>query len=164
MKHMKNSAVILALAFVVLLGAGPSAQLADKKVITIELARQLAAVAEREIAKNSYQMYVAIVDESGVPIFVERVNDAQPGSYEVAIAKARTAALYRRPSKAFDDMVRSGSTTLLSIPQITTVEGGVPLTYEGKVIGAVGLSGGSAVQDGSVAQAVADALAGLVKK
>ena len=156
-------AVVLA-GILGLTSASLSAQLADKKVITIELAKQLAVVAEREIAQNKFQMYLAIVDDSGVPIFVERVNDAQPGSYEVAIAKARTAALYRRPSKAFDDMVRGGATTLLSIPQITTVEGGVPLMFEGKVIGAVGLSGGLAVQDGAVAQAVADALASLVKK
>jgi len=161
---MTRLRMVLAVAIVVLLGAALSAQLADKKVITIDLAKQLAAVAEREIARNSFQMFLAIVDESGIPIFVERVNDAQPGSYEVAIAKARTAALYRRPSKVFDDMVRGGATTLLSIPQLTTVEGGVPLMYDGKVIGAVGLSGGSAVQDGAVAQAVADALAGLIRK
>lgn len=161
---MNLQRAFVAVIAVVLLATGVSAQLADKKVITIELAKQLAVVAEREIAQNKFQMYLAIVDDSGVPIFVERVNDAQPGSYEVAIAKARTAALYRRPSKAFDDMVRGGATTLLSIPQITTVEGGVPLMYDGKVIGAVGLSGGSAVQDGSVAQAVADALASLIKK
>ena len=161
---MSRLRVVAGITIAVLLGAGLSAQLADKKVITLDLARQLAAVGEREIARNSFQMFLAIVDESGIPIFVERVNDAQPGSYEVAIAKARTAALYRRPSKAFDDMVRGGATTLLSIPQLTTVEGGVPLMFEGKVIGAVGLSGGSAVQDGAVAQAVADALAGLVKK
>jgi uncharacterized protein GlcG (DUF336 family) len=161
---MSRLRAVLAITFIVLLSAGLTAQLADKKVITLDLAKQLAAVAEREIARNSFQMFVAIVDESGIPIFVARVNDAQPGSYEVAIAKARTAALYRRPSKAFDDMVRGGATTLLSIPQITTVEGGVPLMFDGKVIGAVGLSGGSAVQDGSVAQAVADALAGMIKK
>jgi glc operon protein GlcG len=161
---MSRLRAVAGITIVVLLGAGLSAQLADKKVITLDLAKQLATVGEREIARNSFQMFLAIVDESGIPIFVERVNDAQPGSYEVAIAKARTAALYRRPSKAFDDMVRGGATTLLSIPQITTVEGGVPLTFDGKVIGAVGLSGGSAVQDGAVAQAVADALAGLVKK
>ena len=161
---MSRLRAVLAVTFVVLLSAGLPAQLADKKVITLELAKQLAAVAEREIARNSFQMFVAIVDDSGIPIFVARINDAQPGSYEVAVSKARTAALYRRPSKAFDDMVRGGATTLLSIPQITTVEGGVPLMYEGKVIGAVGLSGGSAVQDGAVAQVVADALAGMVKK
>jgi len=161
---MSRLRAVAGITIVVLLGAGLSAQLADKKVITIDLAKQLATVAEREIARNSFQMFLAIVDDSGIPIFVERVNDAQPGSYEVAIAKARTAALYRRPSKAFDDMVRGGATTLLSIPQLTTVEGGVPLMYDGKVIGAVGLSGGSAVQDGAVAQAVADALNGLIKK
>jgi len=161
---MTRLRAVAGITIVVLLGAGLSAQLADKKVITIDLAKQLATVAEREIARNSFQMFLAIVDDSGIPIFVERVNDAQPGSCEVAIAKARTAALYRRPSKVFDDMVRGGATTLLSIPQITTVEGGVPLMFDGKVIGAVGLSGGSAVQDGAVAQAVADALNGLIKK
>ena len=162
MNRVARSFVSLAAA--VLLSAGVSAQLGERKLITLDLAKQMAAAAEKEIARNSFSMFVVIVDEGGLPLFVERVNDAQSGSFEVALAKARTAAMFRRPTKAFEDRIMAGGTPLLTVDPITGVEGGLPLVVDGKTIGAIGISGGTSAQDGIVAQAAVDALAAALKR
>ena len=149
---------------VVLSAVGLGAQVGQKAVIELSLAKQLVAVAEREIAANKWTMFVVIVDDSGLPIFTERVGDAQPGSFDIAVKKARTAALFRRPTKVFEDLFKTGTTIHATTDSIIAIEGGVPLALDGKVIGAIGVSGGSPVQDGQVAMAVASALAGLVGK
>ena len=132
--------------------------LGSRHVITLELARALAAVAEREILSHRFSMFVAIVDDAGTPMHVERLNDAQAASYEIAVRKAQAAVAFRRPTKAFEERILGGRVNLLSMPGIIAVEGGVPLAVAGTVIGAVGVSGGTGVEDGLVAGAVAAAL------
>lgn len=133
--------------------------LASRTVITADIARALADVARREIAAHHFSMYVAFVDDSGTPLVIERVNDGQSASFEVALAKARAAAGFRRATKAFEDRIlKDGRVNLLSMPGILAVEGGLPLMVAGKVVGAVGVSGGTGVEDGQVAAAVAAAL------
>ena len=155
---------VLAIGATALLSTTLSAQVGQKAVIELPLSKQLAVVAEREIAANGWTMFVVIVDDSGLPILTERVGDAQPGSYDVAVKKARTAALFRRPTKFFVDLFKAGTTVHSTVEGVIALEGGVPLVLDGKVIGAIGVSGGSAVQDGQVANAAANARAGLVSR
>ncbi len=137
--------------------------LKSKPVLTLELARALAAVAEAEIAARKFAMFVAVVDDSGTPLFVARFNDAQPASYEVAVQKAQVSARFRRATRAFEDrLLKDGRLNMLSLPGIVAVEGGLPLTVDGVVVGAVGVSGGTGVEDGEVAAAAVDALPGLI--
>ncbi len=136
-----------------------SLALRSKPSLTFELARALAEVAEHEIAEHRFAMFVAIVDNAGTPLFVGRFNDAQAASYEVALRKAQAAVRFRRATKAFEDrIVKDGRLNLLSLPGIVAVEGGLPLIVEGEVVGAVGVSGGTGVEDGQVAAAAAAAL------
>jgi uncharacterized protein GlcG (DUF336 family) len=136
--------------------------LADRKVITLALARTLAAAAEAEIGRRGWAMYVAITDDGGTPILVQNVNHAQSASYDISVRKARAAAGFRRPTKVWEERVKSGAINVLSLPGIVASEGGVPLVVGGQVIGAIGVSGGTGAEDGVAAQAAVAALAGLV--
>jgi uncharacterized protein GlcG (DUF336 family) len=89
---------------------------------------------------------------------IERLENTQNGSSQVSIEKARTAAAFRRPSKAFEDVVAGGRTNYLKLPGAIPIEGGVPLLVDGKIVGAIGVSGASSAQDGVCAKAGADAL------
>lgn len=134
-----------------------------KAALTLDIAKALAAVAEDRMADHRFAMFVAIVDDAGTPLYVVRANDAQPASYEVAIRKAQAAARFRRPTKGFEDRIlRDGRLNLLSLPGIVAVEGGLPLVVDGVVVGAIGVSGGTGVEDGQVAAAAADALPGIL--
>jgi len=128
--------------------------------VGVEAAKKIAAVALAEAQKNHWYMAVAIVDTSGTLIYYEKMDNTQTGSAKVSIDKARTAALYKRPSKAFQDMVAGGGPGLriLGLPDAVPIEGGVPLILDDKVVGAIGVSGGAADQDGMCAQAAADSL------
>ncbi len=105
-------------------------------------------------------MAVAIVDTAGYLVYFERMNDTQLGSVEIAIEKAKSAALFRRPTKTFQDAVAGGGVGLrmLKLTGAVPVEGGIPLIVDGKLVGAIGASGGSSDQDGMTAQAGAAAL------
>jgi glc operon protein GlcG len=100
-------------------------------------------------------MAIAVVDTAGYLVYFERMPDTQLGSVEVAIEKAKSAALFRRPTKSFQDTVAAGGEGLrmLKLTGAVPVEGGIPLIVDGKVVGAVGASGGTSVQDGRTAQA-----------
>ena len=128
--------------------------------ITADAAKKLAAAAIAEAKKNNWAMAVAIVDTAGYLVYFERMNDTQLGSVEIAIEKAKSAALFRRPTKTFQDGLAAGGQglRLLKLTGAIPVEGGIPLTAGGKVIGAIGASGGSSDQDGATAQAGASAL------
>jgi uncharacterized protein GlcG (DUF336 family) len=120
-------------------------------------------VAEHTIAQRQFAMFVAIVDDAATPLFVGRFNDAQPASFEVALQKAQAAVRFRRPTRGFEDrIIRDGRVNLLSMAGIVAVEGGLPLLVDGAVVGAIGVSGGTGVEDGEVAAAVAAALPGLL--
>lgn len=121
-------------------------------------AKRVAAAAELEAERNGWSVVIAIVDDAGVLIYLERLDGTQPASSEVAQHKARAAALFRRPTKALEEIVAGGRVAMLSLPNITPVEGGLPLVYEGQIVGAIGVSGVQSFQDGIVAQAGAEAL------
>jgi glc operon protein GlcG len=139
-------------------------QLGQKPVIELPLAKEVMAVAEKEVVANRWGMFVVIVDDSGLPIMSERVGDPQPGSYDVAVKKARAAALFRRPTKYFEDLFKSGTLVHTTVDDVIALEGGIPLALDNQVVGAVGVSGGSSVQDGQVAAAAANAFPGLAAK
>ena len=127
--------------------------LGTTKYITLEAARKMMAAAETEAVKNNWAMAIAIVDAAGNLILFEKLDDTRPGSIAVAMSKARTAANFKRPTKALEDVVTSGRSVFLAIEGLLPLQGGVPVTVDGKVIGAVGVSGGTAVQDEQVALA-----------
>jgi glc operon protein GlcG len=128
--------------------------------ITAEVAKKAAAPAIAEARKNNWSMAVAIVDTHGELVYFERMDDTQVGSVDVAIAKARSAARFKRPTKAFQDALAAGGEGLriLGLEGAVPVDGGLPLIVGGKLIGAIGLSGGTSAQDGQAAAAGAAAL------
>jgi uncharacterized protein GlcG (DUF336 family) len=138
-------------------------QLATKKALTLEAAKKIAAAAEAEAMKNKWTMFICIVDDSGTPMFVERIDETQIGSYEVSVQKARTAVLFKRPTKALEDAVAGGRNVVLRLPGALPLEGGIPILVEGKVIGGIGVSGGTSQQDAQVAQAGLAALEAMLK-
>ncbi len=155
-----NSRTVLSVALLALLlaAASASAQVVDKKGLTLEAAKKMAAAAEAEAKKNNWQMVIAIVDDGGHLVYLQRLDETQTGSVEIAITKARSAAAYKRPTKAMEDALVGGRMAILGIPGFIPSEGGHPLAVDGKFIGAIGVSGGTAPQDGQVARAGAAAL------
>lgn len=123
--------------------------------ISADSAKKLAAAAIAEARKNNWAMAVAVVDTGGYLVYFERMQDTQLGSVEVAIEKAKSAALFRRPTKSFQDTLAAGGAglRLLGLTGAIPVEGGIPIIVDGKLVGAVGASGGSSDQDGRTAQA-----------
>jgi glc operon protein GlcG len=127
--------------------------------IGLEDAKKAAAAAISEVAKvGSAPDAIAIVDHGGFLIYFERMDNTQLGSVEIAIEKARSAALFRRPSKVFEDALAGGRTAILALRGAMPLEGGVPIMSGGKLVGAIGASGGTGQQDGQVAKAGADAI------
>ena len=140
-------------------GATASAQLMDKKALSLEVAKKVAAAAEAEAIKNNWKVIIAIMDDGGHLVYLERLDEAQLGSIDVAIQKAHTAVSFKRPTKALEDaVITQGRTVVLSLPHAMPIEGGLPLMMDEKVIGAIGVSGVTAQQDGQIAKAGADAL------
>jgi len=139
-------------------------QLSTKRTLNLAVAKQIVAASEKEAMKNGWQMFITVVDDGGTIIYLERLDDAQIGSFEVSIEKAETALKFKRPSKAFEDLVAGGHTNIIKLPGALPVEGGIPLMADGKVIGAIGVSGGSSQQDAQVAQAGVTALEALLKR
>jgi glc operon protein GlcG len=131
------------------------AQLANPYGMPISLddAKKAAAPAIAEAKKNNWTMAVAIVDTAGNLVYFEKMDGTQTASVNVSIEKARTAVLFKRPSKAFQDQVAAGGDGLriLGLPGVTPVEGGIPLVAAGKIVGAIGVSGGMSPQDSQCA-------------
>jgi len=128
--------------------------------ISLENARKAAIPALAEAAKNNWTMAVAIVDPGGNLVYYEKMDNTQLGSATVAIDKARSAALFKRPTKALQDALAAGGDGLriLRIQGAVPVEGGIPLVMDGKIVGAIGVSGGTSAQDGQCAKAGADTI------
>jgi glc operon protein GlcG len=128
--------------------------------ITLATAKKAAGPALAEAAKNHWNMAVAVVDTAGTLVYYEKMDDTQTGSASLAIEKARTSALFKRPSKALQDALAKGGDGLriLGVREATPLEGGIPLVQDGKIIGAIGVSGGASSEDAQCAQAGADAL------
>ncbi len=114
----------------------------------------MAAAAEAEALKNNWAVSIAIVDDGGYVLWLQRLDGAAPISAEIAPAKARTAAVGRRESKVYEDMINQGRTAFLSAPTLTgMLEGGVPILVQGECVGAVGVSGVKSSEDAQVARA-----------
>ena len=130
--------------------------------ISLPEAKRVLAAAQAEAVTNTWAMAISIVDAGGHLVAFERMDTTQHGSIEVSQQKAQTAVAFRRPSKAFQDNVAAGGEGLrtLRLPGALPIEGGVPLVVGGKIVGAIGVSGGTAVQDGQVAAAGLLALRG----
>jgi glc operon protein GlcG len=128
--------------------------------ITLDEAKKAAAPALAEARNNSWTMCVAVVDTAGNLVYFERMDATQTGSVAVAMAKARSAALFKRSTKMFQDALAAGGDGLrfLKLENAVPIEGGVPIVVDGKIVGAIGLSGGTSQQDGQCAQAGANAL------
>jgi len=156
------SVFVLAGICVATLALGTSAQMPNPygAPITLDQAKKAAAPAMAEAAKNNWNMAVAIVDPSGNLVYYEKMDATQLGSANFAIEKARSAALFKRPTKAFQDTLAGGGEGLrvLKVNGAIPVEGGLPILMEGKIIGAIGVSGGASAQDAQCAKAGADTI------
>jgi len=129
--------------------------------ITLDDAKRSMAAAELEAAKNSWQVAITILDSGGNLVMFHKIDNTQLASITASEGKARTALTFKRPSKALDDAIAAGGAglRLLAVKDITPLEGGIPIVVEGKIVGAIGVSGALSAQDAQVAKAGADALA-----
>jgi uncharacterized protein GlcG (DUF336 family) len=125
--------------------------------ISLDAARKVVEAGITNAQQRNLQMAVAVVDTAGNLVAFARVDGTQTASLQVALEKAKSAATYRRPTKAFEDALVGGRMAILALPGAMPVEGGLPLTAENRIIGAVGVSGGTSAEDGQVA---ATAIAG----
>jgi len=128
------------------------ADLPTKKVLTLDVAKKIAAASEAEAKRRGSTVVIVVVDDGGHLLLLERLDDTQVASVEVGIGKARTAAIFRRPSKVFEDQVRDGRVAALALPGATPLQGGIPIEFEGKVIGAIGVSGNTPQEDEDIAK------------
>ncbi len=131
--------------------------IAAARVLTLEAATRIADAAQAEATRNKWNVVIAVVDGGGYLVHLRRLDGTQLGSVAVAEEKAKSAVLFRRPTKAFADAVASGRTAVLRLPGAIPIEGGVPLLVGDQVVGAIGVSGVMSEQDGQVAQAGAKA-------
>jgi glc operon protein GlcG len=144
----------IALGLTLLTAAGAYAQLAEKKVITLAAARKMVATAEAEAERNHWAGVIAIVDDGGWPILVERMDNAAfTASIELAPGKARTAALFKKPSQALEDSINHGRISLVTAHDFIEMQGGLPIVVDGQVIGGIGASFDTPEHDVQVAQA-----------
>jgi uncharacterized protein GlcG (DUF336 family) len=153
-----------ALVGLAVLASAPAEELPSKKTLPLAVAKQIAAAAEQHARENQWNVCIAIVDDGGHLIYFQRMDGVQTGSVHVSQRKAQTAIGFKRPTKTFEEGVAGGRHALLGLPGAVPLEGGVPLVADGQMIGAIGVSGVTAQQDGMIAQAGADALAALLKK
>lgn len=130
----------------------------SKAVLSQTEVQQILKAARSEAQKNQWAVSIAIVDDGGHPLALERLDECAPISAYIATEKARTSALGRRESKGYEDMVNGGRHAFLSAPLLTSLEGGVPIIVDSQVIGAIGVSGVTSVQDAQVAKAGAHSL------
>ena len=134
-----------------------SAQTIDKKVLSLAAARKVAAAAEEAAGAKGVDVVIVVVDDGGYPLVLQRMDGAQVASVNVGIGKARTAAIYRRPSGVFEDQIKNGRIAALALADATPLQGGVPIILDGKVVGAIGVSGDSPQIDEDIAIAGAKA-------
>ena len=128
-------------------------------VLSIIDAKTIAAGARAEAEKNGWTVVIAIVDDGGHLVYLERMDGTQKASCVVAQEKARTAIMFKRPTVAMEKVIADGRVAMLSLPGVTFVEGGLPIIHEGHFVGAIGVSGVQSSQDGQIAKAGLDALA-----
>ena len=133
-----------------------------KPTLTLDEVRAIAAAAEAEAQGQGWAVTIAIADDGGHLLWLQRLDGAAPISAEIAAAKARTAALGRRETKGYEEMINQGRTAFLSVPVLQgMLEGGVPLLAGGQCIGAIGISGVKSAEDAQIARAGAAAIAAV---
>lgn len=133
--------------------------MASKPILTLEDAKRVAAAAEAEARRNDWRVVIAVVDDGGHLLYLQRGHDTQYGSVDTAICKAHAAVAFQRPTKASEDAVLSGRLIHLALPGVIPAEGGVPLKIDDTVVGGLGISGVRSFQDGQIAAAGVAALA-----
>jgi glc operon protein GlcG len=140
-------------------GAGAETDTAERRVLTVDGAKKAAAAAAAEAKAHQESGAIAVVDEGGNLLYLERLDGTFPAGANVSIGKARTAALFQKPTGAFEDIIRSGRTPMIALTDFTPLQGGVPIVVDGRVVGAIGVSGAASQQrDEAVAKAGAAAL------
>jgi glc operon protein GlcG len=153
MLKLNTALLAAALTALALLAPSAHAQLASKKALTLDAAKRIAAAAEAEAMKNKWSVVVAVVDDGGHLLYLQRQDGTQTGSIEVAVGKARTAMAFKRPTKVFDDLAKTRPSIVSLGTDAVLLEGGVPIAVDGQVIGAVGVSGVTSQQDAQIAEA-----------
>jgi uncharacterized protein GlcG (DUF336 family) len=128
------------------------------KKLTLATAMKVSAAAEQEAAKNGWLVTIVILDEGGLPVCLHRMDDAPISSMEVARQKAYSAIAFKRSTKDFEDQLVNGRIGVLRLQGVIPIEGGIPLVLDGAMVGAIGVSGVTSVQDGQVAKAGAAAI------
>jgi uncharacterized protein GlcG (DUF336 family) len=132
-----------------------------KKGLTLADAKAIAAAAEAEALKNNWNVSISVLDDGGNLLYLQRLDDAPVGSIVVSQEKARTAFLFKRTTKSLEEAVSGGRTVMLTLPGATPIEGGLPLLNDGRVVGAIGVSGVQSPQDAQIAQAGVEVAAKL---
>jgi glc operon protein GlcG len=156
MKILSQKTILCGLAMLLAANLARAAELGRKPVITLEIAKEMAQAAEKAALANHWAMVIAVLDDGANLLCLERMDSAPIGSLEVAQKKARSAVIFKAPTKDFADALAKGTTALLKL-DILPFEGGIPLVIDGKIVGAIGVSGGArAEQDGQAAKAGAD--------
>jgi glc operon protein GlcG len=130
----------------------------QQTALSLEDAKRVAAAARVEAEKNGWAIVIAVVDDGGHLMYLERMDGAQKASSRIAEEKGRTAILFKRPSKAIEEVVLEGRIVMMGLPGAVPLEGGVPLMKDGQFLGGIGISGVQSFQDGIVARAGATAL------
>lgn len=162
MKTLPGLAIYALSALISAFPAIAAQPLPDKKVLTLEAARKMAEAAEKTAIANKWSVVITVMDDGGNLLLLERMDDAPLGSIQIAQQKAHTAVIFKSPSKDFEEGLAKGNMSYLKLDALP-FEGGIPIVVGGKVIGAIGVSGGTAAQDGQVAKAGADWLAANIK-
>ncbi len=158
LRHLVTAAAVVALSLTAPRAA--TAQLADTKMLTTDAVKALLAHAEATAKANRWNLSIAVTDAAGDLLGFIKLDNASTGSVQIALGKARTAARFGRPTKVYADRVLSDTLTFLSIEGLITLQGGLPIIVNGRVIGAVGVSGATSAQDEQVAAA---AIAAVIK-
>jgi glc operon protein GlcG len=153
MLKLNTALLAAALTALALLAPSAHAQLASKKALTLDAAKRIAAAAEAEAMKNKWNVVIAVVDDGGHLLYLQRQDGTQTGSIEVAVGKARTAMAFKRPTKVFDDLAKTRPSIVSLGTDAVLLEGGVPVAVDSQVIGAVGVSGVTSQQDAQIAEA-----------
>ena len=159
---MESLKTKIATALVTLLATasfGVQAQMVEKKALSLAAAKSIAAAAEAEALKNKWNVVIVVVDEGGQLLYLQRMDGTQYGSVDVAIKKARTSSAFKRPTKVFEDAIAGGRNAIIALEGALPLEGGLPLTYQGQIVGAIGVSGVTSQQDGQIAKAGVESLA-----
>ena len=130
----------------------------SKIILTLEDAKKIAVGAEAEAKRNNWPVVIVIVDDGGHMLYLQRCDDAQYGSIQVAIEKARAAIAFRRPTKVWEENIAEGRMRYLNLPGTLPIEGGLPIAVGEQYVGAIGVSGVRSFQDAQIAQAGIDAL------